>query len=174
MNLAKKLGIGMIDTIVRLVFVVIVVLLIIKLSKTAYYYGYNIFNQTPVATGEEGRTVSVTIEEGDTVEEIGEKLDAAGLIVDKKLFKWQEKTSEYSGQEKPGTYSLSTTMTPDDMIRTMAGYDEKGNPIEEVSDEEVEDIISNIEDGEGGDEDAGNDEVEDEDAGRETEGESGE
>ena len=173
MNFARKYGIGMLDAVVRLIFVFIVVLVIVKLSQTAYYYGYNIFNQTPVASGE-GRTVSVTIEDGDTVDDIAKKLSEAGLISDKRLFKWQEKTSEYRGKEKGGTYELSTSMTPEEMIRTMARFDENGEPIEEPADEDINDVISNIEEGEGGDEDAGNEEAEAEEAAEAAEEDAGE
>ena len=44
-----------------------------------------------------------------------------GLISDAKLFWLQERLSEYHGMIQPGTYDLSTNMTPDEMIQIMAG-----------------------------------------------------
>ena len=116
---AKRIGLGILDTIVKVVFIVIVAMLIIKYAKVAYGYGYHIFNQTAVSSGT-GRTVTVTISNGDGAEEIADKLASAGLITDKTLFRLQELLSEYHGKEQPGTYELSTSMTPDEMLGIMA------------------------------------------------------
>ncbi len=117
---AKKLGLGMLDTIVKVVFVIIVVMLISKYSKVAYNYGYHIFNQTAVSSGT-GRTVSFTVGSGDSVATIAENLAGVGLITDKTLFTLQERFSEYHGMEQAGTYELSTSMTPEEMLTIMAG-----------------------------------------------------
>ena len=62
---ARKIVLGILDTAVKVVFVVVVVMLISKYSKVAYNYGYHIFNQVPVSSGT-GRTVSVTITDSDS------------------------------------------------------------------------------------------------------------
>ena len=128
----KKLGLGILDTIVKIVFIIIVAMLIIKYAKVAYNYGYHIFNQTAVSSGT-GREVTVTISEGDSVGQIADKLAEVGLITDKLLFKLQEKFSEYHGMEQPGTYTLNTAMTPEEMLSVMSGGIKNG---EEPSDEE--------------------------------------
>ncbi len=56
-----------------------------------------------------------------------------GLITDKNLFKLQERFSEYHGMERPGTYELSTAMTPEEMLVVMSGGAKSS---EEASDEE--------------------------------------
>jgi UPF0755 protein len=117
---AKKIGLGILDAIVKIVFVIIVVMLISKYAKLAYNYGYHIFNQTPVSSGT-GRSVSFTVGSGDSVDTIATNLASVGLITDKNLFKLQERFSEYHGKEKAGTYELSTAMTPEEMITIMAG-----------------------------------------------------
>ncbi|MBQ7615578.1 MAG: endolytic transglycosylase MltG [Butyrivibrio sp.] len=117
---AKKIGLGVLDAIVKIVFVIIVVMLISKYARLAYDYGYHIFNQTPVSSGT-GRTISFTVESGDSVDKIADNLAGVGLITDKTLFKLQERFSEYHDQEKPGTYELSTAMTPEEMLAIMSG-----------------------------------------------------
>ena len=62
---ARKFALGFLDTAVKVVFVILVIMLISKYSKVAYDYGYHIFNQVPVSSGT-GRTVSVTIKSGDS------------------------------------------------------------------------------------------------------------
>ena len=117
---ARKIGLGLLDATVKIVFVIIVIMMIMKYSKLAYDYGYHIFNQTPVSSGT-GRTVTFTVKQGDSAADIAENLSSVGLITDKTLFRLQERFSEYRGKEKPGTYELSTAMTPDEMLAIMSG-----------------------------------------------------
>ena len=133
---AKNGILGVLDTVVKVAFVLIMIMLISRYSKLTYSYGYQIFNQKPVSTGS-GRDVTVTISEGDGARTIGSKLAGAGLITDKKLFLLQERFSEYSGLEKPGTYELNTTMTPEQMIIIMAGGEDalEGNSSKEQTSE---------------------------------------
>lgn len=127
----KRIGLGLLDTIVKVVFIVVIAMLITKYAKVAYNYGYHIFNQTTVSSGT-GRSVTVTIGRSDGAKEIGKKLADVGLITDRNLFWFQELLSEYHGMEKPGTYELSTAMTPEEMLRIMSasaeGDEEKAAP----------------------------------------------
>ncbi|MBQ3798101.1 MAG: endolytic transglycosylase MltG [Butyrivibrio sp.] len=116
---ARKFVLGLLDTAVKIAFVVIVVMLMSKYSKVAYNYGYRIFNQVPVSSGT-GRTVSVTISDGDSAKKIAEKLSNVGLITDKNLFVVQEMFSDYHGLEAAGTYELSTSMTAEEMLQIMS------------------------------------------------------
>ena len=117
---AKKFFLGLLDAAVKVVFVIVVVMLISKYAKLAYSYGYQIFNQSAVSSGT-GRTVSFTVKSGDDVDTIADNLAGLGLIKDKTLFKLQERFSEYHEKGKPGTYELSTSMTPEEMLTVMSG-----------------------------------------------------
>ena len=117
---AKKVTLGVLDLAVKVAFVIIVIMLISKYARVAYNYGYQIFNQSAVSSGT-GRTVSFTVGSGDDVDTIADNLAGLGLIKDKTLFKLQERFSEYHEMEKPGTYELSTSMTPEEMLTIMAG-----------------------------------------------------
>ncbi len=128
----KSFCLGLLDTIVKVVFVVLVAMLIMKYAKVAYDYGYHVFNQTPVSSGT-GRTVTVTVSRGDGAAEIGKKLADVGLITDKNLFRLQERLSEYQGMEKPGVYELSTAMTPEEMLKIMSQGDTGAAADEEES-----------------------------------------
>ncbi len=121
---AKKFSLGLLDATLKIAFVIVVVVLISKYSKVAYNYGYHIFNQTAVSSGT-GRTVSFTVNEGDSVNEIASNLASVGLITDKTLFTIQERFSEFHGMEQPGVYELSTAMTPEEMIAIMSASGEK-------------------------------------------------
>lgn len=116
---ARKIGLGLLDLIFKVMLVVIAVMLISKYSKVAYNYGYRIFNQVAVSSGT-GRTVTVTITDSDTASSIADKLANVGLITDKTLFRLQEMVSDYHGMEVAGIYELSTAMTPEEMLQIMA------------------------------------------------------
>ena len=131
----KKIGLGLLDTIVKVVFVIVIVMLITKYAKVAYNYGYHIFNQTSVSSGT-GRTVTVTIGRNDSATDIGKKLADVGLITDRNLFFLQELLSEYHGKEKAGTYELSTAMTPEEMLRIMSATGEEGEEEAEPASQE--------------------------------------
>ena len=133
---AKKIALGFLDLAVKAAFVIIVIMLISKYAKIAYSYGYQIFNQSAVSSGT-GRTVSFTVGSGDDVDTIADNLAGLGLIKDKTLFKLQERFSEYHEKEKPGTYELSTAMTPEEMLTIMSGGQEgaEGGSDQESGDE---------------------------------------
>ena len=117
---SRQLGVSIVGTIIKAVVAIVAVMLIYRYAMIAYSYGYQIYNQQPLATGE-GRSVSISISESDSVSDIGTMLVNKGLISDAKLFWLQERLSEYHGMIQPGTYDLSTNMTPDEMIQIMAG-----------------------------------------------------
>ncbi len=117
---AKKIILGLLDAAVKIAFIIVVAMLISKYSKLAYSYGYQIFNQSAVSSGT-GRTVTFTVNQGETVDDIADNLASVGLITDKTLFKLQERFSEFHEKEKPGTYELSTAMIPEEMLSIMSG-----------------------------------------------------
>ena len=67
-----------------------------------------------------GRTVEVTVTDGMTAAQVGKLLQEDGLIKDAEVFGYQERFSSYHGKIYPGTYTLSTEMTPSEMIKKLA------------------------------------------------------
>ncbi len=120
---AGRGGQGTIDwigDIVKIVLVVIVIMFCVAMSHRAYQIGYNIFYEKAVDEEGQGHTVEVTVTEGMTTAQIGTMLEEAGLIEDGGVFPYQERFSSYHGKIEPGTYTLSTEMTPSEIIKTMA------------------------------------------------------
>lgn len=112
------------DTILRVVIAVAVVYLIYRGAGICYDYGYRIFTEEAVATGE-GRTVTVTITEDMSALEIGKLFESRGLVRDAKLFVLQYYLSEYVKDVKPGTFELSTAMTAEEMMEAMADLEDE-------------------------------------------------
>ena len=116
---ARGIGLGILDAIVKILLVIVAVMFISKYASEAYSYGYNIYNQVP-ASKYDTRTVSVSITDSMSVGDIAELLENRGLIKNKRLFWLQERFSEYHGMIAPGTYELSPSMTPDEIIGVMS------------------------------------------------------
>lgn len=122
--MSKKLLLSVLTTLLKITAAVVLVLLVYKLSFSAYDFGYRIFAEEPVdSIGV--RTASVTIVEGKTPKEIGKILEEKGLIRDGFLFIFQEMFSEYHDELQPGVYELNTGMTPFEMMQIMAGQVEE-------------------------------------------------
>jgi len=121
----------------RILLYVCILFLIIFLGKMSYHFGYSIFHQVPVASGE-GKDVTVVIKGGSSVYQIGKILENKDLIEDAKVFYVQEKLSNYSGKLQAGTYILNTALTADEMMEILAKENVEGQPSQETAEENTE------------------------------------
>ncbi|MBR4580761.1 MAG: endolytic transglycosylase MltG [Lachnospiraceae bacterium] len=144
----KKLLIKIGTTILKLAGIALAVFVLYKVSLFAYDYGYRIFAEEPVDR-EPGIDINVAIVEGKSVKEIGQLLQEKGLIRDGKLFVLQEKLSEYSGDLRPGQYTLNTSQTPYEMMAIMAATDEERMQMELQRQQEAESALAEAEGSEG-------------------------
>ena len=103
----------------RVAVVILAVYVIYHGAEICYDYGYRIFTEPAVETGE-GRTVKVTITSGMSPKDIGELFEKKGLVKDGTLFMFQYYLSEFMKDVNPGTFELSTAMTAEDMMKVMA------------------------------------------------------
>lgn len=74
----------MAGSVLRILLYVCVVFLIIWAGKTAYHFGYSIFNQRAMSP-EDGQEVTVVIKEGASAYQVGKTLEKKGLIEDAKV-----------------------------------------------------------------------------------------
>lgn len=124
-------------SVLRILVYICVILAIVFAGKTAYSFGYLIFDQHPMAaTEEEGQDVTVIVKEDDSVYDIGKNLKAKGLIEDPVIFWAQEKLSDYSGKIKPGTYLLNTYENVNQMLSVLSGENTEGQSSQENSEKE--------------------------------------
>ena len=116
---SKEMVISIFATVFKIVLAVIIVIMVYKWSLVAYEYGTRVFNEPPMSAGE-GRTITVVIEKGASVSEMGQTLEKKGLIRDAELFRIQEMLSAYKGKLQAGTYELKTSMTTDEIMKILA------------------------------------------------------
>ena len=119
-----KAGLFIAGGIFRAAFYVCVVVLVFWIGKSAYQFGYNVFNQQAVSPGA-GQEVTVVIPDGASTYDVAKILKSKGLIQDSLVFFAQEKLSTYKGQMQAGTYLLSTAYTPTRIMGILAGDEEQ-------------------------------------------------
>ena len=137
---AKEIVASVFGMAFKIVAAVLIVMFTYKYALLAYDYGYRIFGETPLTSGD-GRTVTITIEEDDDVKTIGKRLENKGLIRDGELFVLQELISDYHGDLLPGTYQLNTSMTAEQMMEVMSTVPE---PVEETGNKSLEEVAEEV------------------------------
>ena len=107
--------------IAKYVLIIVLIMFFMTQGRRFYDLGYSIFSQSALAPRGEGKVVVVDLVEDMSAQSIGELLAREGLISDATLFRYQERFSDNHGLEKAGSYTLSSDMTPEEMIAVMAG-----------------------------------------------------
>ena len=117
---AGRAGVFLAGGAFKIALYICILVFLIWVGKSAYQFGYDVFNQQAMSPGE-GQEVTVVIKEDATSYDIAKTLKSKGLIEDTLVFWVQEKLSNYSGKMKPGTYLLSTAYTPNRIMGILAG-----------------------------------------------------
>lgn len=94
------------------------VLLMFYGIRTAYRFGYSVFT-TGAAEEAPGRDMAFVLEEGKSMAELSAELEKQGLIKSARIFRVQARI--YGYELRPGSYTLNTSMTPEEIIRKLAG-----------------------------------------------------
>ena len=115
--------VAVVGAIARVAVVILAVYFIYQGAQLCYDYGYRVFTEPAISSGE-GRTVTVAITEDMSASEIGRLLKNKGLVRDARLFALQYYFSEYRKDVKPGVFELSTSMTAEEMMAVMAATED--------------------------------------------------
>lgn len=116
----KQSIVDMVGNIAKYVVIILLILFFIGETRRMYGLGYSIFCPEAMDASGEGKTVSVTITDDMTDSSIAKLLEDDKLIESSLVFKVQLKFSEYDGKLMPGTYTLSSEMLPDEMMKLMS------------------------------------------------------
>lgn len=131
---ATKIVMRLVSISFTILFFVAAVYGLYELGIRSYDYGYRIFAEPPVASGE-GKDKLVRVKSSMSDSDIAALLHEKGLIRDKWLFVIQLKLSGYSGKLVAGQYTLNTSMTADEMMRAMSQEDIKDTEDTENTDD---------------------------------------
>ena len=88
-------------------------------TLVAYDFGYRIFTEAPIAPSP-GRDVVVSYTEGKSFKDLAKTLEEKGLVRDYKLAMIQMYVSVYKDTIRPGSYTLNTSMTTEEMMKAMS------------------------------------------------------
>ncbi|MBR1862456.1 MAG: hypothetical protein IJ796_11475 [Lachnospiraceae bacterium] len=119
--LKRVLGIvgNVFDSALQILLIVAIVYIVYRGAGVAYDYGYRIFTEKPMAASV-GREVEVSIPVDFNGLDLGKLFEEKGLTRDSKLLALQYYCSEFREDVKGGTYTLSTTMTAEEMFESIA------------------------------------------------------
>ena len=123
MNLKQLFG-AMSATVFKICITAVVVLAVFYLSVSAYDFGYAVFADEPVSTGE-GNVVSVVITEDKDSMEVAKLLESKGVIADAKIFYVQEMLSDTTGGIQPGVYELNSNMNSAEILAVITAETEE-------------------------------------------------
>lgn len=110
---------SVVETVIKAVVLVVIVMFVYRTAVSAYHFGYQVFAEEPVSRSG-GRIISIAVAEDFTVRGVADMLQEKGLISDGDLFVVQELLSGYHGKIQPGIYDLSTAMTATEMLAVMS------------------------------------------------------
>ena len=113
-----------IDTLGSIIIYAVIALAILFMAGQAKHYydvGYGVFSQQGKDARGTGRVVAFTVEEGIKAPKLAEQLEEQGIIDSARLFLIQERVSDYAGMYVAGTYSLSSEMTTEEIMRVISG-----------------------------------------------------
>ena len=88
-------------------------------TLAAYDFGYRIFTEAPIAPSP-GRDVVVSYTEGKSFKDLAKTPEEKGLVRDYKLAMIQMYVSVYKDTIRPGSYTLNTSMTTEEMMKAMS------------------------------------------------------
>lgn len=123
MRRLKDITVALAGTIVRVALVILAAICIMKIAGKAYDFGYRIFAEEPMSAPP-GRDINVVVTNGDSQSEIIQMLEDKGIIRDHMLFTIQKKLSLYKDDIKPGSYTLNTSMTTDEILEVIVGKED--------------------------------------------------
>lgn len=103
----------------NILFYVVLIMAVVKLSGWTYNFAYQVFGNVTVASAP-GKLATIEIEEGEGTRSVADELEKNGLIVNADSFYVRAKLT--TGSKKPilpGTYTLNSSMTYDEILAVL-------------------------------------------------------
>ncbi len=107
---------------IRISIYVLLLTFLIVFAQRGYKFGVAVFTDKGVDDAP-GKDVTVVVNSGDGSMEVARALESQGIIKDARVFFVQ--TILYSGKFKPGTYTINTSSSPDDIIEILSAGEQK-------------------------------------------------
>lgn len=119
-KLTLKISSFILQFLLNIVFYVLVVLLIVNFSKTAYTFTYQLYGPDTVDTPGTGSPIIFQINKGESTMDIASKLELNRAVENK--YSFYLKTKLEKKVIMPGMYEISTDMTYDELLTVITDY----------------------------------------------------
>ena len=106
------------SAIVKIAIAIWIVNFLYTKTLEAYDFGYRVFTEAPISPAP-GRDITISYTEGKSFKALAKNLEEKGLVRDYKLAMVQMYVSVYKDKIKPGSYTLNTSMTTEEMMKAM-------------------------------------------------------
>ncbi|MBR1758747.1 MAG: endolytic transglycosylase MltG [Lachnospiraceae bacterium] len=110
---------GALHVLVTVLFYILVIIALFQLGKLTYKYAYQITGAVTVDEAP-GKEEVITVETGEGTMDLADELYEKGLILNKYTFYIRAKLNRKT-PILPGTYTISSAMTYDDILTILAG-----------------------------------------------------
>lgn len=118
-KITLKISSFILRLLLNVIFYILVTVLIIYGSRTAYNFTYRLYG--PVSLDPKpGRTVPIQINKGESTMDIASKLELNRVIIDKYSFYLKAKLQKEVIM--PGTYRVNSSMTYDEILDIITDY----------------------------------------------------
>jgi cell division protein YceG involved in septum cleavage len=111
----KKISIGIVGWIIKIVFIILIVMVVYKFSAQAYELGLQVFSDETMSE-EPGQDYLVTVESGASALDVGKELFKQGLIKNEYVFYIQTLFYQKNNALVPGEYTVNTSMTAEEIL----------------------------------------------------------
>lgn len=110
---------------VNTLFNMLLLFILVESFFAAYSFSYKLFADMP-CEAISGTLTDITINEGMTIRELASVLESNHIVESEEMFLARVYIGKYSDRIKSGTYSLSPTMTPDEICKTICREQSEG------------------------------------------------
>lgn len=103
----------------NILFYVVLIIAVVRISTWTYNFSYQIFGNVTVAS-EPGRLATIEVKEGESTRSVAQELKEKDLVVNADSFYVRAKLT--TGAKKPilpGTYTLDASMTYDEILTVL-------------------------------------------------------
>jgi UPF0755 protein len=116
-------------TVVKILFVVLVVVVVAFLARRAYSLGYEVSSYKP-SEAQDAEDVAILIREGMTAREVGELLIENGVIRESlDAFLIQERLSKYHDAYVPGMFVVNPSMNIEEILAILCTPAQEGENV---------------------------------------------
>lgn len=114
-NATAKVVLDITNTVLHLmlniIFFIVVVILVVKISQLAYQFSYEVFGSVTVSEEGQGKSYALNIREGESTMNVAAKLEQNGVIVNRFSFYLRAKLTKQN--ILPGNYEVNSSMDYD-------------------------------------------------------------